>query len=237
MSASIAELRALLAQRFPDSSAGVLPDHDLVCSGIATLDALVGGGLRPGTVTLLSGGMSSGKTSLALAFASQLSRSQKAVAWLHSGSFSAPSAAHGGLDLDFLLQVQVQSMKQSQRCLDILLREAAFPLVVTDWCWPSDGGSAWQRIRTLLSGSRSALLVVSPPLTEAATLRFLAAIHLHVVRPWPEDSRLELIEVFLQKSRFGASGGRVQLSYGNACGPFALCAEMPGLGQEWNLQG
>ena len=225
MSARIAELRALLAQRFPETCPGVLPEHDLVSSGIEALDILIGGGLRPGTVTVLSGGMSSGKTSLALA-----------VAWLHSGAFSAPSAAHGGLDLDFLLQVQAQSMKQSQRCLDILLREAAFPLVVTDWCWPSDGGSSWQRIRTLLSGSRSALLVLSPPLPESATLRFLAAMHLHVVRPWPEDPQLESIEVFLQKSRFGPPGGSVQLLYGNACGPFALCAEMPGLGQEWNLQ-
>ena len=237
MSTSAAELRALLKRRFSDSCVALMPDYDLVPSGVEPLDALLSGGLRPGTLTLISGGVSSGKTSIALAFAARLSRAQGSVAWLHSGAFSAPSAAHGGMDLEFLFQVQARSMAQSQRCLDILLREAAFPLVVADWPWPLSNSSSWQRLRTLLRGSHSALLVLSRPLPEGAALRFIAAMHLHAVRLWDEHSGNGQVEVFLQKSRFGAPGGSVQLAYGNASGPFALCTELPGLGQEWNVEG
>ena len=234
MSVSAAELRALLERRFPGSCTALLPDYALVPSGIRALDARISGGLRPGSLSLLSGGMSSGKSGLALAFAAHVSREPRDLAWLHSGTFSAPSAAHGGLDLGCLLQVRVRSLNQAQRCLDILLREAAFPLLVADWPWPSTGGLFWQRIRTLLKGSQTSLLVLSPPLPEASPLRFLAAMHLHVVRLWNEKPGVEQVEVFLQKSRFGASGGSVELPYGNASGPFALCAELPGLGQDWN---
>ena len=237
MSTSVAELRALLEQRFPESCVAIMPGYGLVTSGIDHLDSLMSGGLRPGTLSLISGGMSSGKTSVALAFAARLSREQGSVAWLHSGALSAPSAAHGGMDLDFLLQVEARSLAQLQRCLDIILRDAAFPLVVVDWSWPLSSNSSWQRLRTLLRGSRSALLVLSPPLPRAASLRFLAAMHLHAVRPWNECSGAGQVEVFLQKSRFGAPGGSVRLAYGNASGPFSLCAELPGLGQEWNTGG
>ena len=237
MSTSVTELRVLLEKRFPDSCVALMPGYGLVSSGIDPLDSLLSGGLRPGTLSLLSGGMSSGKSSVALAFAACLSREQGSIAWLHSGSFSAPSAAHGGVDLEALLQVEARSLAQSQRCLDVLLRDAAFSLVVADWSWPFSSDSSWQRLRTLLRGSRSALLVLSPPLPKVASLRFIASMHLHAVRLWDERSGNGQVEVFLQKSRFGASGGSVQLAYGNASGPFALCAELPGLGQEWNVEG
>ncbi len=237
MSVKSEELRELLMSRFPNSGTALMPDYDLVSSGIGTLDELIAGGLRPGTLSLVSGGMSSGKTSVALSFASRLSRAQQCVAWLHAGTFSAPSAAHGGLDLRFLLQVNVRSARQSLRCLDLVLRETVFPLVVMDWSWSFVRDNAWQRIRTLLRGSKSALLVLSSPLPEGSPLRFLAAMHLHVSRPWNETLETERVDVFLQKSRYSAPGAGVQLDYGNASGPFALCAELPGLGQAWNADG
>jgi len=234
MSPTTSELRELLERRFPGTSASVMPSYAPLSSGVAAVDELVSGGLRPGTLSLFSGGLSSGKTGLALAFVAHLCRDRDSAAWLHGGSFSAPSAAHGGVALEALLQVRAQGRPQAQRCLDILLRRRAFDLVVVDWDWPAAQSSFWQRLRTLLHGSETALLVLSAPLPEASPLRFMAALHLHVIRRWQDSSPGGLVEVFLEKSRFSAPGGNVQLPYGNASGPFAIAAELPGLGQQWH---
>jgi len=228
-----AELRELLERRFPGTGASVMPSHGPLPSEITAVDELIGGGLRPGTISVLSGGLSSGKTALALAFVACLSRRGGSAAWLHGGAFSAPSVVHGGVELESLLQVRARGSMQAQRCLDILLRRGAFSLVLVDWVWSAAGAGFWQRLRALLNRSRTALVVLSAPLPEAASLRFAAAVHLHVARRGQASSPCA-VEVFQEKSRFRAAGGSVQLPYGNGSGPFSLSAELPGLGQQWH---
>jgi len=237
MSRNTTELRELLERRFPGMHSSIMPSYAPLPSDIEGVDELIGGGLRPGTVSVFSGGLSSGKTGLALAFAARCSREQGCVAWLHGGAFSAASALQGGVQMDALLQVRAQGHLQAMRCLDILLRRRAFALVVVDWTWCAAKDSFWQRLRTLLRGSQSSLLVLSAPLPEAGSLRFLAGLHLHVIRRWQEASPQGVVEVFQEKSRSGAPGGSVQLPYGHASGPFALAAELPGLGQQWHEDG
>ncbi len=122
---------------------------------------------------------------------------------------------------------------QAQRCLDILLRRGAFSLVLVDWVWPEARAGFWQRLRALLNHSGTALVVLAPPLPEATSLRFAAAVHLHVTRRGQGSSPC-VVEVFQEKSRFRAAGGSVRLPYGNGSGPFSLSAELPGLGQQWH---
>ncbi|MBJ96313.1 MAG: hypothetical protein CMP23_17775 [Rickettsiales bacterium] len=234
MVASAAELRELLERRFPGSGLALMPEHERIKSGVDALDELLSGGLRLGTLTLLSGGLSCGKTSLAQAFAAHMSRQQGMVAWLHGGSFSAPSVAAAGVDLDCLLQVRVRGDRQWRECLDVLLRDAAFTLVIADFLPLQRRSPNWQRVRRLLVARPCALLLLAAPPAFADPLRDVASVHLHVSRCWSDVPGAEHIEVLLERSRCSSAGARLQLPYGVQDFSFLLAPELPGLGQDWN---
>lgn len=234
-SEELAALRQLLQRRFPDASPLSLPEHGVLPSGIDDLDALLPGGLPCGALTLVTGGPSSGKTGLGLAFAAAITRQGGQLAWVHGGAFSAPSADHGGVDLRRLLHVQAGSREEALRCTDLVLRWQAFHGVVLDWAWGGGSGAAWNRIHRLVTGSRNALLVLAPPLRMGSPLLYCASVHLRVDRQGLGLSSLGEIDVTLAKSRFQAAGARASLRYGGMAGaPFALIPELPGLGQAWN---
>jgi len=228
-------LRQQLKSRFPGAVALSLPEHGVLPSGIEGLDSLLPGGLPCGALTLVTGGPSSGKTGLALAFAASITGKEGSVAWVHGGAFSAPSADHGGVDLCRLLHVQTESREEALRCADFVLRWQSFHLVVLDWVWGGGSGSAWNRLHRLVAGGRSALLVLAPPLRTGSPLLYSASIHLRASRQGLGNSSLGEIDVELVKSRFQASGMRSTLRYGGLVdAPFALLPDLPGLGQAWN---
>jgi RecA/RadA recombinase len=76
-------------------------------TGIPALDELLEGGLPLGAITEMVGPECSGRTSLALSFASQMTQAGKVCAWIDvSNALDPESAAATGIDLSRLLWVR-----------------------------------------------------------------------------------------------------------------------------------
>lgn len=76
-------------------------------TGIASIDALLGGGLPVGALTEIVGAQCSGRTACAHAFVSQVIQRGQVCAWVDgSDSFDAESAAANGTDLSRVLWVR-----------------------------------------------------------------------------------------------------------------------------------
>jgi DNA polymerase III delta prime subunit len=245
---SITELKELLRQRFPSATLVDQPEQGVLASYVTALDALLPGGVPRGALTLFAGSPSSGKTSAALAFASEATQREERVAWVHSGAFSSPSAAWSSVVLSRLLLVRARDDAQALRCADLLLRWRAFDLVVLDWSGPGGHGARWSRLGKLLSGTRTALIVLAPPPPEGDPLRFAATVHLELAwRPAPRPARrrhLRLtpsedggltLSLRLVRSRFGPADRADQHTIPNFPGaPLPLLPDLPGLGQRWH---
>ncbi len=122
------EIEVRLATRIP----GALSSHapKLLPTGVAAIDALLGGGLPLGGVCELAGAHGSGRTSLALSMLAEASR-EAACAYVDAGGCLDPfSVAAAGVRLENLLWVRVPS--QDARPLPIRntgveLREGSVP--------------------------------------------------------------------------------------------------------------
>ena len=225
----LSSLRALLRTRFPTVRGRDQPEYGTLPTGLAAVDALLPGGVPRGALTLFSGAASSGKTSLALAVAAGWTRQGGVVGWVHQGAWSPPSAAHAGIDPGRLLSVRAGSGEQALRCTDFLLRWQAFPLVVLDWTGSGGRGAAWSRLGRLVSGSRSALVVLAQEPRPGDPVRFGASVHLTCARG---DAA---VRVHLDKSRYGGRVDAAVLRRKVMPGaPFPLLHDLPGLGQRWN---
>jgi hypothetical protein len=234
--AKVAELRALLQEKHGPAQVLDAPSSGVLPSGIRDLDALLPGGLPRGALTLFTGRSSSGKTGAALSYLAGFTQDGGAAAWLHAGGFSPGSAAWAGADLRRVLQVRSRSRQQAFRCADSLLRWQAFGLVVVDWVGSAGRGASWSRLHRLVTGSRTALLVLAWPLPEADPLLYAASAHLEFARrPGRGGGGAGVVEAELRRSRFTRPGGRARLLHGGMDGaPFALHPDLPGLGQGWH---
>jgi recombination protein RecA len=102
------QIEAALAHRVP---AALTPAprslRPVAPTGIATIDALLEGGLPLGGVTEIVGQESSGRTALALAFVARMTAAGKVCAWIDvSNALHPESAAAAGVDLERLLWVR-----------------------------------------------------------------------------------------------------------------------------------
>ena len=89
---------------------GVFRGHELtrkdrrLSSGLAPLDALIGGGVPRGRISEITGRAGSGKTSIAASFASAATHRGEVAAWLDaSGAFDPESMAAAGIELRRML--------------------------------------------------------------------------------------------------------------------------------------
>lgn len=103
-----AEIEAALARRIPSA---LTPQpraiRPTIPTGIAAVDELLGGGLPVGAISEIVGPECSGRTTLALAFLTSITRHGKACAWVDvSDALHPESAAAAGVDLDRLLWVR-----------------------------------------------------------------------------------------------------------------------------------
>ena len=74
--------------------------RDITSSGVLELDALLDGGFPVGAISELVGTLSSGRTTLALAAAAEMTQAGKSVAWIDTTDALSPeSAAAAGVDL------------------------------------------------------------------------------------------------------------------------------------------
>lgn len=102
------QIEAALAQRIPSAlTPAPRVIRPVVATGVAEVDALLDGGLPVGAITELVGPECSGRTSLALAFLSRVTRTGSVAAWVDVlNVFDPESAAAAGIELDRLLWVR-----------------------------------------------------------------------------------------------------------------------------------
>lgn len=102
------QIENALAKRIP-SALTPTPKiiRPVVPTGVASVDGLLDGGLPVGAITEMTGPESSGRTSLALSFLAQITRTGSVCAWIDvCDAFHPESASAVGIDLTRLLWVR-----------------------------------------------------------------------------------------------------------------------------------
>ncbi|HSD27081.1 MAG TPA: hypothetical protein VLL75_07225 [Vicinamibacteria bacterium] len=149
--------------------------HVPIATGIAAVDALLGGGLRRGEMSELFGSASSGRTGLALALAAGVTRRGALVAWVDPADRLDPaSAAAAGIDLSRLLWLRGAEARAGARPLSdtmaataTLLGSGLFDLVVLDLLGVPDHDrrrlpfTTWTRLGRAVEGTSTAFLLLS----------------------------------------------------------------------------
>jgi len=199
-------------------------DRALAPSGIPSLDARLGGGLRRGHVSEIVGARSSGRTSLLLQTLAASTTRGELVALVDAlDMFDVESAAAAGIDLDRLLwirghvvtnpglcgDINQRALEQAIRAFTLVLQAGNFGLVVLDVAEAPTPAirrlpfTTWMRVQRMVEGSQTAcLLVGSEPMARSSaglTLR-LANRGLGIA-----DSGLGGLESGASGIRFGES--------------------------------
>ena len=137
-----------------------------VSTGIAALDKATGG-LPRGVITEIVGGLSSGKTGVALSIlAAASSRGEMCALVDGADAFDPASGASSGVDLRRLLWVRCRGLDQTLRSADLLLQAGGFGLVAVDLSdIPQQAvGSAppatWFRFQRTIENTPTILLLV-----------------------------------------------------------------------------
>jgi hypothetical protein len=138
-----------------------------LATGLPAVDALLGGGLARGRLSELSGPLSSGRTSLALALLARATASGEVVAWVDGAdAFHPASARAAGVRLERVLWTQPPGAAEAVRCTERLLQARGFAAVVLDTGareaeWEKLPAAVWQRLVRAASAGGSALVVLS----------------------------------------------------------------------------
>ncbi len=135
MGASVLQLREVLAARF-DVPAGLRqkPEQDVLRTGIAPVDKLLGGGVPKGSLTEICGAASSGRTSVAISLLANATQQGECCGWVDAGGvFDPASAAEAGVELGRVLWVNCQgNAEHALQSLDLLIQAGGFGLLVLD---------------------------------------------------------------------------------------------------------
>ena len=129
-----AVMPAELAERLHAGAAPARTDETpRFATGIASLDALLGGGLPRGRLCEISGPLSSGRTSLAIALLAAVTRSGEIAAVVDAAdAFDPASAAAAGVVLERVLWARAPKPRDALRCAERLLDARGFGIVVVD---------------------------------------------------------------------------------------------------------
>jgi len=180
-----ADLESLLRTRQLDRTLTTTlpggPDTDLAATGIAALDARVGGGLPRGHISEVVGPRSSGRTSLTLQMLAAATARGDLVALVDAlDMFDVESAVAAGIDLTRLLWVRghvvsnpglcrdmnQRALEQAIRALALILQAGNFGLVVFDAAEaPADAlrrlpFTTWLRLQRMVEGSQTTCVLV-----------------------------------------------------------------------------
>jgi hypothetical protein len=215
-----AELAERLRTGAAPNEASTLPR---LATGIAAVDALLGGGFPRGRVTEITGPLSSGRTSLALALLAAATRAGEIAAVVDAAdAFDPASAAAAGADLSRVLWARPPRPREALRCAERLLEARGFGVVVLD----SDvsiearasgerNASIWMRMSRSATASGTALVLVAPSMRAgpfAALSLEARATRVHfATRPdWLEGLDARVVSL---RNRLGGSGESVALQW------------------------
>ena len=173
-SAARAELESLLRARKLDitlTSAAPWTDRprDVSPTGIATLDAALGGGLARGQLSEVVGPRSSGRTTIVCRMLAAAAARGEAVAIVDAcDRFDPASAEAAGLDLGKLLWVRdTGDASRALKAVNLVLQAGGFGLVVFDVAdvparalrqFPY---TTWMRIARVIEGSQTTAVIVA----------------------------------------------------------------------------
>jgi hypothetical protein len=187
------QVEATLARRVPAAlTLKIKQAPELFATGMAEVDAMLGGGIPRSGITEVSGTASTGKTSFALSTLANITQLGNACAWVDvNDALSPESAAAAGVDLRRLLWLRMSAerklkltdkpwsrLEQALRATDLLLQTGGFAAIVLDM---SDvlplhtmriPLATWYRFRLAAEHARSALvfLTQSPCASSCAAL-------------------------------------------------------------------
>jgi hypothetical protein len=190
-----------------------------LATGITAVDVLLGGGFPRGRVTEITGPLSSGRTSLALAVVAAATRAGEIAAVVDAAdAFDPASAAAAGIDLSRVLWARPSRPREALRCAERLLEARGFGLVVLDLdlvAEPRIGDSIWLRISRSATASGTALVLVASSMRAgpfAALSLEARATHVQfATRPdWLEGLDTRVVPV---RSRLGGSTGSAELQW------------------------
>jgi recombination protein RecA len=175
---AFAALRETLDQRHRDASAGAFTrgEDEVLRTGLAELDRILGGGFPRGTIAALEGAPSSGRSALAarlLAVATS-----RGLGALIGTELFPPALAAAGVRLERLMCVPVTDPVGAARAADIVLRSGAFGVVVIP-ALPSGrgtGSATWTRLASL--AHRANTLLVALGVEASSELRYFASVRL-----------------------------------------------------------
>jgi len=209
------QVEATLAQRVPAAlTLKIKQAPELFSTGMAEVDAMLGGGIPRSSITEVSGTASTGKTSFALSTLANVTQLGHACAWVDvNDALSPESAAATGVDLRRLLWLRMSAerklkltdkpwswLEQALRATDLLLQTGGFAAIVLDMSdvLPQHTMriplATWYRFRLAAEHARSALvfLTQSPCASSCAALALRCDTAL--VKPFSEHGETPLFE-------------------------------------------
>jgi hypothetical protein len=161
---------------------GVFRGHELtrkdrhLSSGIAPLDAILGGGIVRGRISEIVARPGFGRTSLASAFTAAATRRGEVAAWIDSsGAFDPQSVVAAGVDLARVLWVGADAIPAERGSADMPARE--FVPARSDWPYRTRIKPALKAAEMVLSAGGFSLVIIDFG-TGAQTLALGAALRL-----------------------------------------------------------
>jgi recombination protein RecA len=144
-------------------------DDDRATTGVPSIDAGLGGGLRRGHLSEIVGGRSSGRTSVMVRALGEAASRGELVALIDAcDRFDPVSAAAAGLDLSRLLWVRdIGDASRAIKAMNLVLQAGGFGLVVLDLAdVPAVTVRAlpfttWFRLARVLEGSQTVALLTA----------------------------------------------------------------------------
>jgi hypothetical protein len=209
------EVETKLAQRVPAAlTLKIKQAPELFTTGMADVDAMLGGGVPRGSITEVSGAASTGKTSFALSTLARITQLGNACAWVDvNDALSPESAAAVGVDLRRMLWLRMSSerkvkltdkpwsrLEQALRATDLLLQTGGFAAIVLDMSdvLPQHTMriplATWYRFRLAAEHARSSLIFLtqSPCASSCASLALRCDVAL--TKPFSEHGETPMFE-------------------------------------------
>ncbi len=163
--ASIVDLRKLLAERFPQPQ--VAPQAR-IATGVSPLDQAIGGGLPKGGITELSSpNVSAGTAFLIHQLLLTAHRERYFIALIDGRDSFDPSGAGDNARLRNLLWVRCAKAFDAVKAADLLLRDGNFPIVILDLVLNAPEElrkipqTSWYRLQRLAEPTATAFLVLT----------------------------------------------------------------------------
>jgi recombination protein RecA len=144
------------------------PPERLAPTGCADLDTALGGGLRRGHLSEITGAASSGRSTLVMrAIAAATARGEMAALVDTCDTFDPPSAAACGVDLASLLWVrETGDAVRALKAFSLILQAGGFGVVVFDLADVAPSAlrqfpyTTWMRVARTIDGSETVALLV-----------------------------------------------------------------------------